>query len=200
MILSKKARTTRGELIQVAAEHFAEKGYHATSYTEMVSASGMSKGAFYFHFSSKQELALEVYRTKQREVLSGLATAGEEGSSPLEGLFRSLQQRAVIFHRDRSLRCLPRLSTDFSRDPSLRHLVADLHAGALHPITAMLEDARKAGELRAELEPPAVARTIFASLIGLDELSERESGGRDLIERTETYVLMLRLALCSRPT
>lgn len=195
MTASRKARRTRAELIQAAAENFAERGYHATSYAEMVSASGMSKGAFYFHFSSKQELALEVYRTKHQEVLAALAAATGGATSPLEGLIRTIEHRAVIFHEDRSLRCLPRLSTDFSRDPSLRRLVADLHAGALRPITAMLEDAQRAGELRPELEAPAVARTIFASLIGLDELSERESGGSDLIERTEAFVLMLRFAL-----
>lgn len=192
---SRKGRRTRAELIQVAAEQFAEKGYHATSYAEMVSASGMSKGAFYFHFSSKQELALEVYRAKQREVLAAVAEFSQGTASPLDALIRTLQHRAVVFQRDRSLRCLPRLSTDFSRDPALKGFVVDLHAGALRLLTPMLEEARRTGELRAGLEPSAVARTIFASLIGLDELSERESAGSDLVDRTRTYLLMLRFAL-----
>ena len=53
--------------------------------------------------------------------------------------------------------------------------------------------------MRSSLAPAAVARTIFASLIGLDELSAREAAGTDLVERTDAYLQMLRFALSPDP-
>ena len=46
-----------------ALEQFARHGYEAASVNEICLAAGVSKGAFYHHFSSKQELFLELLTT-----------------------------------------------------------------------------------------------------------------------------------------
>ena len=52
----------RQEIISVATALFRKKGYSATSIGEIVSASGLTKGALYHYFSSKEELAFEVIK------------------------------------------------------------------------------------------------------------------------------------------
>lgn len=190
-----RARATRQRLIQTAAKRFASHGYHGTSYSDLIAASGLSKGAFYFHFPSKQDLALEVYRAKQKQLIESSMTAGRGESSPFERIFRVLEARAQAFASDRSLRCLPRLSTDFARDPDLKAYVAQLHRGAIDVLAGLLTEARDAGEVREEIDPGAAARTIFATIVGLDEVSERESGGKDLVDRSHEFLALLRLAL-----
>ena len=195
MDTSQRALRTRARLLRAAAKRFAADGYHGTSYNSLITASGMSKGAYYFHFASKRELALEVYRTKQAEVIrAALAAAGDE-QSPLERLFLILRARAEAFATDRSLRCLPRLSTDFARDAELASFVAELHSNAIEPFAKLLWEAKRAGELRDDVDPDAAARTIFAAIVGVDEVAERESGGKDLIDRSRDFWKLLRLAL-----
>ena len=194
-----RARRTRERLLRAAAKRFAADGYHGTSYNALIAASGMSKGAYYFHFASKKELALEVYRTKQAQVIAAAVAAARHERSPLERLFLILRARAEAFAADRSLRCLPRLSTDFARDPELATSVAELHANAIQPFAEALCEAKQAGELREEVDPDAAARTIFATIVGVDEVSERETGGRDLIDRSRDFWALLRLALASPP-
>lgn len=192
-----KGERTRRHLIESAAERFAADGYHGTSYSDLIAASGLSKGAHYFHFRSKQELALEVYRVKQAEVIRA-AEAGARGeSSPLGRFFRMLEVRTEAFAADRSLRCLPRLSTDFARDPELSTHVAELHGTAIRFLSGLLREAGRAGELRPEVDPDVAARTIFAALVGIDEVSERETGGRDLMERGHELFGLLRHALAA---
>ncbi|MDR7434458.1 MAG: TetR/AcrR family transcriptional regulator [Armatimonadota bacterium] len=47
---------TRRQILEAARQVFSERGYHGTSMDDIAQASGTSKGALYFHFSSKEEL------------------------------------------------------------------------------------------------------------------------------------------------
>ncbi|HZT65274.1 MAG TPA: TetR/AcrR family transcriptional regulator [Acidimicrobiales bacterium] len=63
--------TTRGaerrrQLMTYAAQRFAENGYHPTSVAEIVSGMNVGKGVFYWYFSSKEELFLEILAEAQR--------------------------------------------------------------------------------------------------------------------------------------
>ncbi len=49
---------TRGELIRLGIERFPLKGYAATTIDDVVRDSGLSRGAYYFHFESKEDLFL----------------------------------------------------------------------------------------------------------------------------------------------
>ena len=48
--------TTRRRILDAAEEVFSEKGYHGSAVDDIVRASRTSKGSFYFHFPSKQEI------------------------------------------------------------------------------------------------------------------------------------------------
>jgi AcrR family transcriptional regulator len=56
----KRGEETRARILDAAAAGFAEQGYDGTSVAEICQRAGVSKGAFYHHFSSKQTLFLEL--------------------------------------------------------------------------------------------------------------------------------------------
>jgi len=49
-------------ILEQAMMLFATKGYHSTSMQEVAEQAGVSKGALYLHFTSKNELLVEIYR------------------------------------------------------------------------------------------------------------------------------------------
>jgi hypothetical protein len=49
-------------IIDVAMKLFAEKGFDATSIQEIVDEAGISKGAFYLYFKSKEDLLIEIFK------------------------------------------------------------------------------------------------------------------------------------------
>src|SRR5215218_2871026 len=53
---------TRRRILEVAAEAFADRGYAGTSLSDVLKASGVTKGGFYFHFPSKEALGLAALR------------------------------------------------------------------------------------------------------------------------------------------
>src|SRR3954470_23830914 len=66
--LTNRGRERRRQLMEFAARRFAENGYHPTSVAEIVQGLGVGKGVFYWYFSSKEELFLEILREAQQEL------------------------------------------------------------------------------------------------------------------------------------
>jgi AcrR family transcriptional regulator len=55
-----RGEETRSHILDAAGELFAERGYDATSVADICARAGVTKGAFYHHFASKQAVFLEL--------------------------------------------------------------------------------------------------------------------------------------------
>jgi AcrR family transcriptional regulator len=55
-----RGEETRSHILDVGGELFAERGYDATSVADICARAGVTKGAFYHHFASKQSVFLEL--------------------------------------------------------------------------------------------------------------------------------------------
>ena len=64
--MAKKAERTKNRIIQIASLIFHEKGYANTSMSDILSATGLSKGGIYGNFNSKEEIALEAFKYNTR--------------------------------------------------------------------------------------------------------------------------------------
>jgi len=58
----KKGAATKQKIIEQTSGLFNTKGYYATTLSEIMRETGLQKGGIYNHFSSKEELSLEVFR------------------------------------------------------------------------------------------------------------------------------------------
>ncbi|MDP4144739.1 MAG: TetR/AcrR family transcriptional regulator [Bacillota bacterium] len=69
-----KGEAAKERLIEVASKLFLERGYSNTGINDVLAEAEMSKGSFYFHFSSKKELALEVAKYHGKNILENWLT------------------------------------------------------------------------------------------------------------------------------
>lgn len=197
-LFSVRGETTRARLLDAAATALATSGYHGCSYAELIASSGLSKGAYYHYFPSKQDLAMAVYLDRQKKIIEASTEAVAEVASPLARLLGVLRVRAKLFATDQTLQCLPRLATDFATVPELSSQVAEGHRVPIELFRRLLEEARKAGEIRGDMDLDVVARVLFSALIGVNELSQRESRSRDHQDRTEELISVFEAALAPR--
>src|ERR1044072_2653037 len=61
-------QTRREELLQIAAELFATKGFKNTTVRDIADAAGILSGSLYHHFDSKESMIDEVLSTFQEEL------------------------------------------------------------------------------------------------------------------------------------
>ena len=179
-----RAERTRAHIVNTAALAFAEHGFDGVSLNDIVSASGISKGAFYFHFSSKEELALAAFRAKQQEMLSRLRTQPTK-SSRADLIVSSMRRRAQLIREDPSFRCISRLGAQFNLLAAPGSIYSSYLEEAIGNIAELIRDGQRGGEFRADLDPDAAARVVFAGAVGIDSLSQLSSGGKDLESRVD---------------
>ncbi len=82
--LTQRGQERRAQLIATATSLFATKGYHPTSVADIVDDLGVGKGVFYWYFSSKEELFVEILRTSQKELRRRQQKAIEDVVDPVE--------------------------------------------------------------------------------------------------------------------
>ena len=65
----------RGQLLDVAARLFAERGYQATTLRDIAAATGILAGSVYHHFPSKADLFAEVHHEGFRSLIGAVSEA-----------------------------------------------------------------------------------------------------------------------------
>lgn len=78
------AARRKEQLLDVALEVFAERGFHLTSMNDVADAAGVTKPVLYQHFSSKRSLYLELLRSVGNRLMLEIQTATEEAPMPRE--------------------------------------------------------------------------------------------------------------------
>lgn len=172
-----RAEQTRRALLHAAAEVFDEFGYAGASITRILKRAGVTAGALYFHFGSKQDLAKAVMNS-QPESLVPLLTAG--------GLQRLIDLTLVWswqLQRDPLLRAGVRLTNEQTSIGDA--LNADPYEEFRGIMTECLREAREEGELQPGVDPVVVAEFVVAACTGMQMYSNVVSGRRDLPERTQ---------------
>jgi AcrR family transcriptional regulator len=73
--MQQRSEETRARLLQAASKQFSTNGYDAASVDDICEEAGVSKGAFYHHFSSKQAVFLALFEDWLKTVDAGLEAA-----------------------------------------------------------------------------------------------------------------------------
>lgn len=95
-----RSDNTRARLLEVALDLFSRSGYEATGVAEICAAAGVSKGAFYHHFASKQAVflaLLEDWLTSLDRDIIGVFLPGErvgEGLARMAGMLGRVFEQA----------------------------------------------------------------------------------------------------------
>lgn len=84
-------RSQRERMLRALAQTMAEKGYVATTVTEVLRRAGVSRETFYEQFRSKEDCFAQAYDAAAGILLTGAAEAGGSDGTPLERFDRVLR-------------------------------------------------------------------------------------------------------------
>lgn len=163
--------TLRESIIHESLKLFSLNGFNGTSIHDIIDACHTSKGGFYNHFSSKEDLFLHVLNTARKiwreKNLYGL----DETGSPIEKI-----KKLLVNFKDRYLKdsenfpggCIF-ITFAVELDVQRPHLSKEVNKGFLGfkaMIKRLLDEGAKAGYLKSEVDTQAVTDLLFAGILG----------------------------------
>jgi AcrR family transcriptional regulator len=74
---AEQKQATRARLFDIAMRLFDQRGYEAVNIDDIVRASKVARGTFYFHFPTKEDVLYEAVRRGEREIISGMSAVAD---------------------------------------------------------------------------------------------------------------------------
>ncbi|MFD0317976.1 ScbR family autoregulator-binding transcription factor [Streptomyces flavalbus] len=158
-----RAEQTRATIIEAAADLFDCRGYESTSLSEIVEHARVTKGALYFHFAAKEDLAHEIMEFQSRTLRRLAHEVEETGCSSLEALMRitfQLTRLAVDLPVARA--GLRLASSGMAVRPPLPHPFTEL----LDLASARFRGAVKEADVHPDTDVEAAAHALVSFLVG----------------------------------
>jgi AcrR family transcriptional regulator len=183
-----RAQITRERLIDGAAEAFTRLGYISATTSDIARAAGATRGALYFHFQSKEEIARAVVDKEQRLAVESGTRIVEMGRPALETMLLLSADLAERMQVDPVVKAGIRLTTENSNfDPPLRAPYEQW----LATFGAIAAVAVEQGDFRHDLDPAMFARFLIPSYTGIQLVSDTFTGRADLLPRIREMWLFM---------
>ncbi|MFF4269670.1 ScbR family autoregulator-binding transcription factor [Streptomyces sp. NPDC001536] len=158
-----RAEQTRAAIIAAAADLFDRRGYESTSLSDIVDHAQVTKGALYFHFAAKQDLAHAIMEIQFRNLDRLTEEMDSRGCTALEALIRSTFGMARLSLEGPLPSAGLRLATGgLELPPELPHPFTQ----CLGIATRRLHDAVNEADLHPDIDVDAAAHSLVASLVG----------------------------------
>jgi AcrR family transcriptional regulator len=182
---------TRRRILEVAAEAFSDRGYAGTSLSDVLKASGVTKGGFYFHFPSKEALALAALRHKQEQWAGQVMAAVLRHPRALDQLEAMVQALCDLHEQDRSCRAISRLCTELGDEhPELRPQLGTQLTTWMDMVAGIVRKGQDEGDIRPEVDPGIAAEIAVESFIGLETVAEVLTARADLRRRARDFLAL----------
>lgn len=196
-----KGEATRAYLLRTAAQVFAERGYVAATQNDLIAASGLTKGAFYFYFRSKTELALAVLREQKGRWLTEVGErvlAEPNGAGQLRELVPAMLTLITV---DPSAWSITRLSRELASDPDAAEQVSADTAEWVGFVGDIVRRGQADGSIQRGFDPDSVATVLVGAFDGIKSLVdvlEPPARAADVFtDRMQTLLGLVETALLS---
>ncbi|GGI00986.1 ScbR family autoregulator-binding transcription factor [Arthrobacter liuii] len=182
MVLQDRAKATRGAALLGAAAVFEEHGYGGATLSRVSEVSGLTKGALYFHFQSKEDLARAVIEVQHRIAAAEGERILAENLPALTKIILMCRGFGLQLVDEPVVRAGIRLTFEATAfGPPVRGPYEDWIA----IMEQLTERSKSELQIRASIDAGAFARYLVASFTGVQMVSGVLTSRADVMQRIE---------------
>lgn len=185
---------TRQRIVEAATRLFARKGFYGTSIAALAQATGLTKGAFYHHFESKEAIFFAVVESVRAVWGRGVAREVVQGEGPLAQLETLLDSHTRLLSENEML-CLVMSNLMLEMEdlnPAYAKVLQQVYRDLTVFIERIVRQGQKVDAIRCDVSPKLVAINIVAMLkgIGCSPALSRMGADRTALTGTLKQVLI----------
>jgi AcrR family transcriptional regulator len=182
MVLQDRAKATRDAIVAGAAEVFEEYGYGSASLSQVSQAAQVTKGALYFHFHSKEDLARAVIDEQHRLVVQDSERILAENRSALASMILMCREFGLHLLHEPIVRAGIRLTLEAA---AFGHAVQQPYEDWIVTMGQLAARGQREMQIRADVDSEVLAHYIVASFTGVQMVSGVLTGRTDIMQRIE---------------
>ena len=185
---------TRERLLEAAFREVYKSGFQSAGLDAILAAAGVTKGALYHHFGSKEALGYAIVEEiiapdNRGQWLSPL----ENAKDPIDTLIATVQGLSTQPEAVRGGCPLINLAQEMSPlAAGFRQRLAAIFRNWQDGVAAALRDGQKQGKVRRDLEPSQAAGLLIAMVEGYGALAKNAQDGKVMEEGIRSIVEWLR--------
>lgn len=158
--LKPETQIARRDAILDASEHcFARSGFHRTTMQDICREAGISPGAFYVYFSSKEDLIAGICERDRAQFAERFENLAE--ATDILGALGRLAEVYLIEQGDHKQKLFVEIGAESSRNPHVREMFAKVDQFVEASFTALIARLEAEGRVRLQHEPAVTARLIL---------------------------------------
>ena len=184
----RRGDTTRQRLIAAASRQFANRSYSMVSLDDILAEAELTKGAMYFHFSSKQALALAIIDDLTEMSRAAVVELLARQMSGLETLIGLVYLRAVQDTQHDVARAGVRLLDTLDKPTAV---ASTLWQSWIEFVTTLMQRAVTEGDIIAQHDPEDIAKMLVALWVGIRRTSNLGQPEGYLDNLRKTLILAL---------
>ncbi|MFC1431093.1 TetR family transcriptional regulator [Streptacidiphilus sp. N1-3] len=186
-MIQARARYTREQLLDAAADLFASVGYHTTTVQAVSARAGATKGALYGHFSSKQALASVLVQDAERAWAQLELGYLERTQDPVDQLEQLLRELAELVEQNPRVRAALRLVAEQVRsEPRPPDLLDRVHSR----LADLVDRGQACGRIDPRHHGRTVAWLLVAALLGMPQLPLIDSTGEHPVQTRDLWSML----------
>ena len=167
-MISKSEKTAK-YIIEKVAPLFNQKGYAATSMSDLTTATGLTKGAIYGNFQNKEELAIKSFNFGVNQVLKSISTHQNKNKSSLQKLYIITDFYKNYYNFSKKLGGCPILNNGVdakNQNTNLHNEVVLIINKTQTNIAKLIEQGIKNGVIKRTVNSKKFAKRLYSHIQG----------------------------------
>ncbi|AOM81018.1 TetR/AcrR family transcriptional regulator [Pedobacter steynii] len=167
--MQRDSTLTHSLILEKVAPIFNKKGYSGTALSDLTQATGLTKGALYFHFRNKQDLAIQAFRLNVKKVINPLAEkmmAQDSAVEKLEVLIAFYREYYGLIVEEGGCPILNMATDANNNNPELfeavKKIILKLEGGLIELIELGIDQ----GEIKKDTDAVAFGKNIYSMIEG----------------------------------
>jgi AcrR family transcriptional regulator len=158
-----RSEATRRKILDAAIDVFGEVGYAAAGWNTIIERTGMTKGALYHHFDSKESLASAIIEEGSDTIIVAFRNVCGSSSPALENMIHGTFTIANMLRTEKTPRAAEQLTAALS---GFNEAAAQFCSNLVELMATQARRATAEGDVREDLDPVLISESIVGAMFG----------------------------------